>query len=69
MYFYNKKIMSENGCGHCKVAGYAVGGICTVAASRAGGIAAGIAAGAACRTAVASACGKISHCSVTKSAQ
>ena len=61
--------MSENGCGHCKIAGYAAGGICSVAGSRVGGIPAGIVAGAACRTAVSSACGKISHCSVTKSAQ
>ena len=61
--------MSDNGCGHCKVAGYAVGGICSLAGSRVGGIAGGIAAGVACRTAVSSACGKISHCSVTKSAE
>ena len=61
--------MSDNGCGHCTVAGYAVGGMCTVAASRVAGPAAGIVAGLACRTAVSSACGKISHCSVTKSAE
>ena len=61
--------MSDNGCGHCQVAGYAVGGICSIAGSRVGGIPGGIAAGIACRNAVSSVCGKISHCSVTKSAE
>ena len=34
--------MSDNGCGHCKVAGYALGGICSIAGSRVGGILGGI---------------------------
>ena len=60
--------MSERGCGHCVIAGYAAGGVCKVVASRGGKLASG-AAGQVCKAAVTSACEKISHCSVTKSAE
>ena len=60
--------MSDRGCGHCVIAGYAAGGVCKIATSKAGRLASN-AAGQACKAAVTSACERISHCSVTKSAE
>ena len=61
--------MSERGCGHCVIAGYVAGGVCKVATASRGGFLGSWAAGQACKAAVTSACERISHCSVTKSAE
>ena len=60
--------MSEKNCGHCDIIGRVAGGFCKIAASRAGPIPS-FAASGVCRTAATAACEKVSHCSVTKSAE
>ena len=60
--------MSENSCGHCALIGAAAGGICKIAASGAGPIPSFVASGV-CRTAATAACEKVSHCSISKSAE